>query len=127
MHPFRLVAELTRCGAEGAEARWRPTGGELGTVPRPRPQHVPSSLVLEALVECAGLLLQHIDGTPSMYWLLSGVDAADFAPTAWDHEIGLTCALLRRSSRAATLTVEATHDGHAVCHAQILMVRVPAV
>jgi 3-hydroxymyristoyl/3-hydroxydecanoyl-(acyl carrier protein) dehydratase len=79
--------------------------------------------VLEALVECAGLLLQKVDRTPETYWLLSGVDAADFAPTAWDHEVGLACAVLRRSSRAATLTVEATHDGRVICHAQILLVR----
>ncbi len=123
--PFRLVTKLCGCDGERAEARWRPTCGELGAAGRhERPPHVPSILVLEALVQCAGLLLQETDGGPDSYWMLSGVDDADLVQIDWDDEVALACTVQRRSSRVATLTAMATAaQGVVVCRAQILMVR----
>lgn len=122
--PLRLVTELTQCDAKRAEARWRPNGGEFGTpAGYQRPSQVPGILVLEALAQCAGLLLQQTDVTPDTHWLLSGVDDADVNRIGWGDEVALACTLQRRSSRAAKLTATAATPQGEVCQAKILMVR----
>jgi hypothetical protein len=123
--PFRLITELTRCDAEGAEARWRPTGGEFGLLTgAPRPSQVPATLVLEALAQCAGLFLQRTHASASTYWMLTGVDGADVDHIEWDGEVTLACSVHKRSTRAAVLTVSAATEQGEVCHATILMHRI---
>lgn len=123
--PFRLVTELTRCGVEGAEARWRPTGRELGPpAGAPRPLGVPCTLVIEALAQTAGLFLQRTHASPGTHWMLTGVDDADVDHIDWDGEVILACTVHRRSTRAAVLIASAATDQGEVCHATILMIRV---
>ncbi len=123
--PFRMVTKLSGYDADGAGAVWYPNGGELGPLGEiGRPSEVPSTLVLEAMTQCAGLFLQRTHDAPGTYWVLTGVDNADVDRIGWDIEVTLDCTVHKRSTRAAVLLVSAAIDEGEVGHATILMHRV---
>lgn len=122
---FRFVTELIGHDEDSAEAAWCPSGNELGALGgAPRPSEVPSTLVLEAMTQCAGLFLQRTHDSPGTYWVLSGVDDADVDRVDWDVEVTLECTVHKRSTRAAVLIVSAATDQGEVSHATILMHRI---
>ena len=122
--PYRLVTALAWCDDARATASWRPDGGELGVAGEAgRPPLVPGVLVLEALAQCAGLLLGRA-GAAGGAWLLSGVEGARFGALGWGEDVELECAVARRSGRAATIDATATGAAGGACGARILMVRV---
>jgi 3-hydroxymyristoyl/3-hydroxydecanoyl-(acyl carrier protein) dehydratase len=121
--PYRLVTHLSRCDGLRAEASWRPHGGELGAAQqRDRPAEVPGALVLEALTQCAGLMLCRDEPDGAM-WMLSGVDGARFGPVPWGEDVGLGCVLVRRSGPAAVVDARATVAAGPACEARLLLVR----
>jgi len=121
--PYRLVTDLARCDGISAKAVWRPGGGELGAAREgDRPDLAPGALVLEALAQCAGLMLGR-DEADGAVWMLSGVDGARFGPVRWGEDVALGCVLVRRSGPAAVVDVGATVAAGPACEARLLMVR----
>jgi hypothetical protein len=121
--PYRLVTHLSRCDVTSAGAVWRPHGGELGPAgEEERPDEVPGALVLEALAQCAGLMLGR-DEADGAVWMLSGVDGARFGPVRWGEDVALGCVLVRRSGPAAVVDAGATVAAGPACEARLLMVR----
>jgi hypothetical protein len=117
--PYRLELTFSHDTDDGARAVWRPTGRELGgTEP---PAQVPSFLVLEAMTQCAGELLRR--GHPDRYWMLGGIDGAEFAPVAPHADVILRCNVLRLTARTALVGVFASAD-RTVSHARLLLVAV---
>jgi hypothetical protein len=115
---FRLIADLTHWSADTGAARWRPGDLDLGAE---RPPTVPGILVLEALVQCAGLLLQRTDPDPTTFWMLVGVDDADVGVVQWDDEITMDCVIRQRTRRAATVVATAVARDLRVCRSGLLM------
>lgn len=123
---YLFVNDLTWCDEDEAQAVWQPIGAELGPADgHNRPRHVPGTLVLEALAQCAGLFLRRTDEPPeTSHWMLTGVDNADVDVVSWDFPLTLTCTIQKRGASAAVLNVNAASHLGEVCHATILMHRV---
>ena len=119
MTSFRLIAALTEWTADRGAALWRPADVDLGGE---RPPRVPGALLLEALVQCAGMVLQQTDPDPTVFWMLAGVDDADVGVVAWHDEVIVDCTIRQRLQRAATVDANAVARDHLVCRAALLMI-----
>ncbi len=71
-----------------------------------RPGTVPPFLVLEAMAQAAGLLMNASHGER---WLLAGIVRADVGTPVWDVPTTLRCRAGRRRGRFARVHVEADH------------------
>lgn len=119
--PFRLVERVEAREGPVATARWRPRGDELG--PATPPTTVPSVLILEALVQCAALLLRGESQTPDE-WMLAGADAVEFSSSVdWGQEVTLCCRLERRRAMSATVLGVASAGSSTPCSARLLLTR----
>jgi len=117
--PYRLLAHLDDHGAGWGTARWTPAGGELGPASH-RPDRVPPSLVVEAMAQCAGMVLGREEGDR---WLLAGVDACDVEPADWDVAVEVRAEVLRRSGTACRVRVTARSGDRGIGGATVLMAR----
>jgi hypothetical protein len=111
---FRLIDEITRVDDDAASAVWTPTGRELGG----DGGHVVPALVLEAMAQCAGMLLHETLGGR---WLLAGIDDAEVAPITAGEPIVVSAVLTDRPGRHARLCARAQRDGRMAGAARLLM------
>lgn len=122
--PFRFVAGLTRWDGRRGGASWTPGGGELGpSDPTLLPSQVPGVLLLEALVQCAGLALERLGGSGTGVWVVGRIADAVVAELRWGEEVALECTVRRRSERAAEVAASATVGEVPAGRADILLVR----
>lgn len=117
--PYRLVTRPVRNGPDRAEATWTPTGGELGPV-ADRPPRVPGCLFVEAMAQCAGMLLGDELGDR---WMLAGVDACRVDPSHWGQAVDVSVRIERGSGAAARVRASASAQGREVACATLLMAR----
>ncbi len=114
--PYRMVGTITPMRG-GGEAVWTPSGEEMGDA-AVRPAAVPPFLVLEAMAQTAGLVLNAAHGER---WLLAGIDGADVGTPSWDSPTTLRCTEGERRGRFAHVRVEADHGTGGTSTAGLLM------
>lgn len=114
--PYRMVHAISST-ADGGIATWIPKGDEMGEAGR-RPGTVPRFLVLEAMAQSAGLLLNARHGER---WLLAGIDHADVAEPAWNVPTTVRCSGGERRGRFARVHVEADHGAGGTSVADLRM------
>ena len=119
---YRLVDALDWRSGDRGGASWRAWGAEIGgrRVGGGRPETVPPVLIVEALAQCAGLLLH--DDARAGVWLLAGIDEARFAPLGWGVSVTVECAVTGRTGAVATVDGSAVAGGVTVCDARLLLV-----
>ncbi len=123
--PFRFIRELVWASDAGAAALWQPVGTELGAAaPGARPATVPGTLLLEAMVQCAGLCLARTTPRAEALWVLTGLDDADLGRIGWDIDVRLECTVRTRSDRAAVLDATGAIGDREVCRTTVRMQRV---
>lgn len=104
---YRMVPSVRLTEDGTGVARWTPAGDEMGATGWRAPR-VAGFLVMEAMAQCAGLLLNASSGGR---WLLAAVGHADIPPFRWDVPVTLTATAGVRRGRFADVSVAAAADG----------------
>jgi biotin transport system permease protein len=128
--PYRLIGRIERTAPGTASARWLPSGQEMGPAATAAGD-VPPHLVLEAMVQTAGMLLaaeRSPDPPDRSRWLLAGLDDVTVGPARQDRPVDIVCTATHDPGRAGRVVAAAVQDGRDLGAATVLMVaRDPSV